>query len=235
MNRQFFTQEDIVSYHWVKFNGPSSEVLYALSGIILVNMKGNSQNWLGNDIKCKMNIPDLPAGQGIFIRYHAPFASLNSIYNQNQAINGGHAVDTCQLVDIHPNGNYGTKELTLALKLAVRDTDAYLYRVGFNIIFTGFLRALPPVDPCKDEADALARLQRMCNGGYQGIIDSLQELLATATTQQKEGIMDAIRELNEKIDRCPVDIANAEKALASCRIRDTHIDPDNVITSANRD
>lgn len=220
-NRQTFTQQDIDSFHWLKFPGQNGEFLFALSGIIKIDMKGASQNWLGNRVTCTINIPDLPAGMGLYIRYHTPFAALNSIYNQNLSNNSGHSVNSANLVNIHPVGNFGVKEITLALDLAVRDNDAYLYRVGFNVLLTGFLRPLPPVDPCLDEQNALNRLESLCNGGYQAQIDALQDLLPDAPPPQKADIIRAIRELQEKLNSCPTDLTSARKALNVCRLTNT--------------
>jgi hypothetical protein len=146
-NRQIFTQQDIESFHWVRFPGADGELLIAMSGIIRTEIKGSSQNWLGVPITCTINIPTLSQGQGLFIRYHCPFAALNSVYNQNVANNSGHSVNTCRLININPGGNFGSNHVTLELGLAVRESDAYLHRVGFNIILTGVLRPLPPVEP----------------------------------------------------------------------------------------
>ncbi|MBK8610822.1 MAG: hypothetical protein IPL84_13015 [Chitinophagaceae bacterium] len=146
-NRQTFTQQDIESFHWVRFPGMNGEILFVLSGIIRTETKGSSQNWLNVPITCQINIPTLPQGQGFFIHYHAPFAALNSVFNQNQSVNSGHSVNTCRLKDVNPNGNFGSNTITLELGLAVRDSDAYLHRVGFNITLAGVILPLKPVDP----------------------------------------------------------------------------------------
>jgi hypothetical protein len=220
-NRQTFTQQDIESFHWVRFPGLNGEVLFALSGIIRTETKGDSQNWLGVPITCKIDIPTLPQGQGFFIYYHAPFAALNSVFNQNQSINSGHSVNTCKLKEVNPDGNFGSNTITLELGLAVRDNDAYLHRVGFNIMLAGVIRPLKPVDPCKAEVDKLTELEHGCGGAYQAIIDSLRASLPTATPQQKGDINRAIGQLEEKIRSCPVDLGNARNALNRCRISQT--------------
>ena len=144
-NKNYFSQADIDSFHWLKFDGQNGEVLYALSGIIKVNMMGSSSGWVSLPITCTIDIPVLPAGMGLFIKYHTPSASLNSIYNKGQAINGGHAVNNCRLN--FPNGHVSSNQTQLALDLAVSDTDAVLYKVGFNIIMSGYVRPIPPPPP----------------------------------------------------------------------------------------
>ncbi len=73
----------------------------------------------------------------------APFASLSSIFNQGQSINSGFAVDTWR-----PNHfANGTSVLSnqqvnnifngINVDVAVRDTDAWIHRVGYNITLLG--------------------------------------------------------------------------------------------------
>src|SRR5882672_9837754 len=114
-NRTEFSQSDIESFHWVKFNGQNGEVLYALSGTIFVNMTGNSPSWLQLPVTCKIDLPELPPGQGLFPLYWTPFASLNSIFDKDVANNGGHGVNSFNLISVHPDGTYGSKDITLSL------------------------------------------------------------------------------------------------------------------------
>src|SRR5262245_45911123 len=87
--------------------------LLVLSGVAIVNLKGNSAaQWLHKtvsirpDLKAplhyainKHNIPKPPGFDGLnyFSRFQveqwAPFAALNSVFNQGQSINSGFAVD----------------------------------------------------------------------------------------------------------------------------------------------
>jgi len=73
----------------------------------------------------------------------APFASLSSIFNQGQSINSGFAVDTWR-----PNHfGSGTSVLSnqpvnnifsgINVDVAVRDTDAIIHRIGYNITLLG--------------------------------------------------------------------------------------------------
>lgn len=146
-NKTAFNQSDIESFHWLKFNGQNGEVLYSLSGIIPVKMSGNSQSWLDETITCNIEIPELPAEKGLYVYYHTSFASLNSVFNKGNAFNGGHAVNYFDLDSPNSHGQFGSKLITLKLKLAVSDVDAILIKAGFNIIFTGVYLPLWPNDP----------------------------------------------------------------------------------------
>jgi hypothetical protein len=94
----------------------------------------------------------------------APFVSPGAIFNQGQSINSGFAVDAWR-----PNhfGN-GRNALTnqpvnnlfagINADLAVRDTDAWLYRLGYNITLLGKIVFVAPI---------LERLSRPPVGGRQ--------------------------------------------------------------------
>jgi hypothetical protein len=146
-NRISFNQSDIESFHWLKFKGQNEEVLYSLSGLIPVKMLGNSENWVDETVTCLINIPELTAGKGIYVHYHTSFATLNSIFNKNHAVNGGHAVNYFDLNSPNSHGYFGSPFIELKLKLAVRDVDAVLVKVGFNITLTGEYLPLWPNPP----------------------------------------------------------------------------------------
>jgi hypothetical protein len=110
-------------------------------------------NWAIN----RYSIPKPPGAPGAqyLIRFSveewAPFVSPNAIFNQGQSINSGFAVDAWR-----PNhfGN-GRNALTnqpvnnlftgINADLAVRDTDAWLYRLGYNITLLGKIVFVAPI------------------------------------------------------------------------------------------
>jgi hypothetical protein len=80
----------------------------------------------------------------------SPFVSLSAIFNQGQSINSGHAVDAWR-----PNHfGSGTDVLTgrpvsnlfsgVNVDLAVRDNDAWLYRLGYNVTLIGKIVFVAP-------------------------------------------------------------------------------------------
>jgi hypothetical protein len=106
----------------------------------------------------KYSIPKPPgsAGSQFLIRFSveewSPFVSLGSIFNQGQSINSGFAVD-----DWRPNHfESGTDVITnqpvnnifmgVNADLAVSDSDAWIYRLGYNITLLGrIIFITPPV------------------------------------------------------------------------------------------
>jgi hypothetical protein len=146
--------------------------LLVLSGVVIADLEGNSgAQWLRETLSFTPDmagaddptstsgplnwaishfaIPKPPGSPGAqyLVRFSleewAPFASLSSIFNQNQSINSGFAVDTWR-----PNHfGSGTDVLStlpvnnifsgINVDVAVRDTDAWIYRVSYNITLLG--------------------------------------------------------------------------------------------------
>lgn len=137
--------------------------LLMLSGVGIVNLKGETSNdWLRDTVHI---LPDLTGPEDYAINRYSiprptgteganyytvfeveqwsPFATINSIFDQNQSINAGFAVD-----DWRPSPfNTGTDAISgapvgniftgITADVAVRDSDAWLYRVGYNITLLG--------------------------------------------------------------------------------------------------
>jgi hypothetical protein len=64
----------------------------------------------------------------------APVASLNSVYDAGASNNAGYAVDAFAVRQPAPDTS-----VTLELLLAVRDVDAFIFRIGFHVSLTGRL------------------------------------------------------------------------------------------------
>jgi hypothetical protein len=64
----------------------------------------------------------------------APIASLNSVFNANVSNNAGSSVNTFAVTQPAPS-----RLITLVIDVASRDTDNYLYRVGFFVTLVGRL------------------------------------------------------------------------------------------------
>jgi hypothetical protein len=71
------------------------------------------------------------------------FASLSSIFNQNQSINSGFAVNTWRPthqdsgIDILTNQSVNNIFTGINVDVAIRDTDAWILRIGYNITLVG--------------------------------------------------------------------------------------------------
>jgi len=138
--------------------------LLVLSGVVFANVQGNSgSQWLHETLSF---LPDMagpqnsgplnwaiqrfgiPKPSGNFkiafsLEEWAPFASLSSIFNQNQSINSGFAVDVWRPthfatgIDAFTHQPVGNIFTGIDVDVAVRDTDAFLFRVGYNISLLG--------------------------------------------------------------------------------------------------
>lgn len=146
--------------------------MLVLSGVVLANHRGdNSGNWNNETVSFMPDMagPDSPTatsgplnwaikrfgiprpagspGAQYLVRFAveeiAPFASLGAVFNQDQSINSGFAVNTWRPA---PYGS-GTNALTnqpvaqlfsgINVDVAVRDHDAWLYRLSYNITLIG--------------------------------------------------------------------------------------------------
>jgi len=80
---------------------------------------------------------------GFSLEEWAPFASLSSIFNQGHSINSGFAVDVWRPnhfatgTDAFTHAPVGNIFTGINVDVAVRDTDAWLFRLGYNITLLG--------------------------------------------------------------------------------------------------
>jgi hypothetical protein len=77
---------------------------------------------------------------GFNIEQWAPLASLNSVYNRDVSNNAGSSVNTFRVLD-QPDD-----DVHLVLGVAVRDSDGFLFRVGFYLTLVGRLVQLNNVE-----------------------------------------------------------------------------------------
>jgi hypothetical protein len=137
--------------------------LLTLSGVGMVNLKGNSTaQWLHETLLMLPTIIDpmhhaiathgIPRPQGtegsqyslaFQVEQLAPYASISAIFNQHQSIDSGFAVDVWRPnhfgtgVDAFSHQPVGNLYTGLQVDVAVRDNDGWLYRVGYSILLLG--------------------------------------------------------------------------------------------------
>jgi hypothetical protein len=136
--------------------------LLVLSGVVFADFKGNSSaTWLRDvlyfspDMAGPLNwaisrfsIPKPPGSPTNYnivfsVEEWAPFVSLSSIFNQNQSINSGFAVDRWKAhqfesgTDVLSNLPVNNIFTGIDVDAAVRDTDAWIYRLGYNVTLLG--------------------------------------------------------------------------------------------------
>ena len=137
--------------------------LLTLSGVAMVNLEGNSQDqWLHETLLLEPTVLDpmhfaiaqhaIPRPAGVEgtdyslafqVLQLAPYASISSVFNEHESINSGFAVDVWRPnhygtgVDAFSHQSVGGLFSGLQVDVAVRDTDAWLYRVGYSIALLG--------------------------------------------------------------------------------------------------
>jgi hypothetical protein len=73
----------------------------------------------------------------------APFAALSSVFNQDESVNSGFAVDTWRpnpfdtKVDAFSSAMLSNLFTGIRVDLAVRDSDAWIHRVSYSITLLG--------------------------------------------------------------------------------------------------
>ncbi|MEJ7827835.1 MAG: hypothetical protein WKF91_06560 [Segetibacter sp.] len=141
--------------------------LMVLSGVAVTDIKGNSTaQWLFETLHLlpdtngplnyainKYSIPQPYNGapRAFQVEQWCPFAAMSSVFNANMSNNSGFAIDVWRP---NPFAN-GTNAFTnqpinnlytgIQVDVAVRDTDAILYRVSYNITLLGKIVFLPLV------------------------------------------------------------------------------------------
>ena len=137
--------------------------LLVLTGVVIVDLKGSSgATWRRETVSIrpdlngplqfaigKHGIPTPPGVNGanfwtaFKVEQWAPFAALSSMFNQNQSINSGFAVDVWRPnpfgsgQDSFSNVPHTNLFNGIQVDVAVRDSDAWLYRLSYNITLLG--------------------------------------------------------------------------------------------------
>jgi hypothetical protein len=139
-----------VSIHFIGIPLLNQRVMITRSGVVRVAFDGQTPaDWRREELRVFLDLtrairrvqPRAPQ-QGFFwaLRFEqwAPIAGLNAIFNANESINAGYAVDTFRLD--HPQ--QAAAFTILEADLAVRDSDARLIRVGYYVTIVGTLEEI---------------------------------------------------------------------------------------------
>jgi hypothetical protein len=136
--------------------------ILVLSGVLLVGVKGQSaHDWFREtlrfmpDVDGPLNyainrygipvptssIPGVNFVPRIQVEQWAPFVTLSSIYDANVSVDAGFAVDLWRPAPFgtitNAGATIGNIFTGVRVDVAVRDSDAYLYRLGYNITLEG--------------------------------------------------------------------------------------------------
>lgn len=133
-----------------------------LSGVVLIDMKGvTPAQWrretllISPDLRApikfaaqRFGVPLPPGNDSSYyanfqVEQWAPFSTLSSVFNANQSVNSGFAVDAWRpepffaATDLATNAQVSNLFAGVQSDIAVRDSDAFLYRVGYHITLIG--------------------------------------------------------------------------------------------------
>lgn len=128
-----------VSRHYLHTHTADGLELVMFSGNALIGVKGTSSDqWLRGQIRLDFPIgPDiLPRGGNFRSVNWIVMMWPNSVYNQGESIDSGFAIDDFWLTAPSPTSG-PIDEVEIWADVAVRDSDAYLYRVGYHVTLLG--------------------------------------------------------------------------------------------------
>jgi hypothetical protein len=134
--------------------------LLILSGVAMVNFKGDSgADWLNETVLLLPPVVDavkyaidrwqVPAPEDTNYTFEfeteqwAPIVTLSSVWNQDESVNSGFAVDAWRMNPWTTGSDAGTNETLnqlfsgLQVDIAVRDSDAWIFRLGYQISLLG--------------------------------------------------------------------------------------------------
>ncbi len=112
-----------------------------LTGTVRIDFQGTSTNqWHSEDIFIYLRI-DLPEDKALKVEQGAPFVTINTIYNANQAVHAGWGVNNFWLELPSDRLLIGPHYASLPIKVRVlvRDTDGWLFRIAYQVTLIGQL------------------------------------------------------------------------------------------------
>lgn len=125
-------------------SGDQKDII-VLSGIVNLNLQGNSaEKWLRGGFGLVIDIRSmLPEKIGFKIEQQTSLVTVNSIFNAGHSVNAGYAVDSC---GVKRTGRFDLYVIIEGTD-AIRDVDAFLYRIGYYSTVLGTFGPGVYVDP----------------------------------------------------------------------------------------
>jgi hypothetical protein len=146
-------------------NTRDQRFLLVLSGVVIVDVQGLSgAQWvhetvsirppLWNPINYAINKWQVPAPPSNYTaefetEQWAPIVTLSSVWNKDESVNSGFAVDAWRLnpwrsgADAVTNQQLNQLFAGIQVDLAVRDSDAWILRIGYHVTLLGRIAYLP--------------------------------------------------------------------------------------------
>ena len=123
------------SRHWLHTSLGNGQEMIMFSGNALTSIRGTSE-WRRGIVRLILPMgPAIPED-----KYFCPdnwilVMNPTSMWDKDQAVNCGFAVDTFRMVAPSPDHPYN--EVELLADAAVRDSDAFLYRISYHLTMVG--------------------------------------------------------------------------------------------------
>jgi hypothetical protein len=136
-----------VSRHWLHTRTGDGRELIVLSGNALVNVRGTSSDaWLRGEMRLGVEIGPgiLPSGKWFRADQWVVVVDPSAMWDRDQSVNAGFAVDAFRLIS--PNAQNGKPAVEISADVAVRDSDAFLYRISYHVTLVGRFVDAPIVE-----------------------------------------------------------------------------------------
>ena len=144
------TTTNVISRHWLRIPTPetgANHELFVFSGIAIFDgLKGTGSSWDEGPALIHANYTNvIPPNRAILPRHWTVDVHLASIFNANVANNTGWAVKEFSLI-LAPNSD-GTQVavpggiLNLRAQIAIRDSDAFILRLSYQVTIQGSIIA----------------------------------------------------------------------------------------------
>jgi hypothetical protein len=92
----------------------------------------------------------------------APYSTINSIYDEHESVDAGYAVDAFRPI-FTTRGVFNRIFDSLEVDLAVRDTDAFIYRVGYYLTLVGTIVEVEHLVRVPDVSNTGRTFEAVCN------------------------------------------------------------------------
>lgn len=133
--------ERFESLHSVRTITGDKKQLITLTGVVRIDLKGSStKNWREEEVIICPRIVYIPKDRALQLEHWAPFVTINAIYNEKTAVDAGWAVNNFSL-ELPPENKvtYRYPHIEIKTRVLVRDSDGWLFRVGYQVTLSGIL------------------------------------------------------------------------------------------------
>ena len=144
-----------------------------LSGVAFFTFQGTSTaDWRRDSLRMRIDLTGpiqftgRSASQGRELKFKveqwAPYSTINSMYNEHQSVDAGYAADAFRPIFITRGASTPLFD-TLEVDLAVRDTDAFIYRIGYHLTLVGTIVEVEHLVRVPNVRNSSTTFERVCN------------------------------------------------------------------------